>query len=88
MNRIKVYNKENKPKEMEVVSEFKLDNYSHNYIIYKELDNTHSFVAKYNGEEILDLDTNLSEEELALCNQAFKKNQYSSCRSSSKCFNF
>lgn len=30
MNRIKVYNKENKPKEMEVVSEFKLDNYSHN----------------------------------------------------------
>lgn len=57
---------------MEVISIFKLENYPFNYIVYKELDNSHYYAGKYTGDSIVDLDTNLSNEELELINDLFE----------------
>lgn len=70
---IEVYDESNQVKKMEVVTIFRLDGYDFNYIIYKEIDNSHYYIAKYVGEEIVDLDTNLSEGELKLANAVFKE---------------
>ena len=69
---IVVYDKNNKKTKMEVVTIFKIDKYEFNYIIYKELDNSKYYIAKYKGENIVDLDNNLSEEEMKFANSVFK----------------
>ena len=56
---------ENKEKiKAEVVTIFKLENYVYNYIIYKY--ENHYYIAKYIGEDIINLNTNLTENEMKL----------------------
>ena len=69
---IDIYNKDGKIEKMEAVSIFNLDGYDYNYIIYKTLDNKHYYIAKYKGEDIVNLDTNLTTEELSLANKVFE----------------
>lgn len=63
---IEIINKDNSKTKMEIVSIFKLDNYSSDYIIYKELDGSHYYIAKYKGDNIVDLDTDFSVKEMEL----------------------
>lgn len=72
MNLIDVYENDIK-KQMEVVTTFKLEGYNYNYIIYRELDKSHYYVAKYKGENIVNLNTDLSNSELILCNKVLKE---------------
>jgi len=57
---------DNGVEKMEVVLIFNLEGYKYNYIIYRTLDNEHYYIGKYIGENIVDLDTNLSENEMLL----------------------
>ena len=70
---IDVYDVHGRKQKMEVVSIFKIKDYDSNYIIYCDLGKKNYYIAKYKGEKIVDLDTNLSEEELLLCNDFFEK---------------
>ena len=70
---IEVFDDDNNKKEMEVVTIFTLDEFDYNYIIYRELDKSHYYIAKYKGENIVNLNTDLSNEELILCNKVFKE---------------
>ena len=70
---IEIIDEDGKETTYEVVSTFKLEGYSSNYILYKEIDNSHLYIAKYNGTSMSDLDTNLSEEELALARGLFEE---------------
>ena len=69
---IKIYDQNNNERTVEIVTTFKLEQYNSNYIIYKELDNSHYYIAKYNGEDIVDLDTDLSKEEISLVEKIFE----------------
>lgn len=68
MNKIYVYDNQNNRLEMEVVTIFKFANNIFNYIIYTDKDHSNYYVAKY-IYEIDELNTDLSESELALCNK-------------------
>ena len=70
---IEVFDENSNKKQMEVVTTFTLEEFDYNYIIYRELDGSHYYVAKYKGENMVDLNTNLSKEELILCNKVFKE---------------
>jgi len=59
-------------KKMEIVSIFNIENYEFNYIIYRELDKSHYFVAKYIGDEIVNLSTDLSDEEYKFAKKIFE----------------
>lgn len=48
---------------MEVVTIYNMSNSKYNYIIYKSLDNKEYYTGKYIGNDIVDLNTDLSEEE-------------------------
>ena len=48
---------------MEVVTIYNMSNSEYNYIIYKSLDNKEYYTGKYIGNDIVDLNTDLSEEE-------------------------
>lgn len=52
--------------EMEVVFTFKLEGYSYNYLIYKKKDKTKYYIAKYEGENTVKLNTDFTEKELKL----------------------
>ena len=71
-NYIDIIDEENNKKKMEIVTTFNLDGYSDNYIIYSELDKSHFYVAKYKDNKN-DLDTDLSNKELMLCNKVLKE---------------
>ena len=58
--------------EMQVVTIFKLDGYSSNYMIYSDKEKKHYYVAKFNDNNT-DLDTNLSDKEYELCDSVFKE---------------
>ena len=66
MGYIDIYDDKDTKKQMEVVSIFNFEGYDYHYIVYKELDGSRMYVAKYkdNQEE---LNTNLSKKELELC---------------------
>lgn len=72
---IDIYSKNGKKTVMELLLAFKLENYEYNYVIYRELDKSKTYVARYKGNQKLDLDTNLSKEELFLCNKLFMEVQ-------------
>ena len=55
----------------ELISTFRLEGYPSNYILYKEMEGSKYYVAKYSGEDISSLDTNLSDEEIALAKSLF-----------------
>ena len=48
---------------MEVVTIYNMSSSKYNYIIYKSLDNKEYYTGKYIGNDIVDLNTDLSEEE-------------------------
>lgn len=60
-------------KEMEIVSIFELEGYSYHYIIYSELDKSHYYIAKYMGDEIVDLSTDLSDDEMKLAKTIYEE---------------
>ena len=72
-NYIDIYDEVGNKKQMEIVSTFNLKGFSSNYIIYSEIDKSHFYIAKYEGNNMSDIDTNLSNEELVLCNKVFKE---------------
>ena len=70
---IDIYDENDNKRQMEVVTTFKLDEFDFNYIIYRELDKSHYYIAKYKGNNIVNLNTDLSNKELILCNKIFKE---------------
>lgn len=66
MDIINITDKDNNIVQMEVVSTFKLDNKEYTYLIYRELDGSKVYIAKYK-DNIEELDTNLDEFELKMC---------------------
>lgn len=71
MDYITVTKDNGKMEVMEVVTIFNKSNSKYNYIIYRTLDNSNYYTAKYMGNEIVDLDTNLDEEEIEYANGIF-----------------
>lgn len=63
---------DNNVKKMEIVSIFNIDNSSYNYIIYRELDKSHYYVAKYIGDEVANLSTDLSKEEFDIASKVLE----------------
>ena len=55
----------------ELVSTFKLDGYSKNYVVYKSVDSDKYYLAKYDESSMSLLDTNLSDEEINLVKALF-----------------
>lgn len=72
MDFVYIKDENNYEKKMEIVSVFELDGYDYKYIIYCELDKSHYYLAKYK-DNVEDLDTDLSDKELSLCNAIFKE---------------
>lgn len=72
MDYIEIIDLNNQKKKMEVVSIFELEKHSENYIIYRELDGSHYYLAKYK-DNVEDLDTNISKEEYNLCKAIFNE---------------
>lgn len=68
---IYIYDSNNNKLKMEVVLKFNIDGYKSNYIIYR--DNKDYFVAKYIGDNIVDLDTDLSETEIKFCKKMLER---------------
>ena len=66
---IEVFDEQGKMEIMEAVCTFKLKNYESNYIIYSELDKSHYYLAKYDNNDISNLNTDFNQEEF---DQAFK----------------
>ena len=62
---IEIKNKDNKLETKELVATYTLNNL-YNYLIYKDLNADNFYVARYEGEDVVDLITNLSEEEINL----------------------
>ena len=57
---------------MEVVTIFNKSDSDYNYIIYKSLDSNVYYTGKYNGDTVVDLNTDLSEEEKKYANGILK----------------
>lgn len=70
---INVLNDKNQVLTMEVVTTFKIDQFPFNYLIYKERDGSHFYIAKYSGTDVVELDTDFSKEELKLTNIIFEE---------------
>lgn len=70
---IEVYNDEGKKDIMEAVCTFKLKNYDSNYIIYCELDKSHYYLAKYDNNDIANLNTDFTNDEFDLAFNVFKE---------------
>lgn len=56
----------------EAVTVYNLEKSKYNYIIYRDLEQKDYYIAKYLGDDIADLDTNLTEEELDIGNKILK----------------
>lgn len=63
---IEITDKNNNKRKVEVITIFQLEGYESNYIIYRELDGSHDYIAKYQNNDFATLDTNLSKLELQL----------------------
>ena len=70
---IEIYDENGTVTEMEVVTIFKLDEYSFNYMIYKKPEENDYYVAKYNGNNFVNLNTDLSNKELIFSNKVLKE---------------
>ena len=66
---IDIYDKDGNIEKMEAVTIFKLEGYEFNYIIYRTLDQKHYYIAKYIGDDMVELNTDLNEEEMKLANK-------------------
>ena len=72
MDYIEITDSNNTKIKMEVVNIFKLEGYSKKYIIYKELEGSHYYLAKFQ-ENIEELDTNFSSKEYEMCQKIFNE---------------
>lgn len=72
MDYIYITDENNNKLKMELVTTFELKNFEYKYIIYKELDNSHYYLAKYK-DDLEELNTNFSEKEYEMCNLIFKE---------------
>jgi hypothetical protein len=72
MDYIYITDESNNKIKMELVTTFELKNRPFKYIIYKELDNSRYYLAKYK-DNIEELNTDFSEKEYELCNEIFKE---------------
>ena len=57
---------------MEVVTIFNRSDSNYNYIIYRSLDGDNYYTGKYIGDNLVDLDTDLSNEEIKYANGILK----------------
>lgn len=71
MDYVYIKDDNNIEKKMEIVSIFDLDGYDYKYIIYRELDKSHYYLAKF-MDDISILNTDISEDEMKLCNVVFR----------------
>lgn len=69
---ITITDKQGNKRQVELITKFTLEGYEYNYIIYRELDGSHNYIARYQGENIVNLDTNLSKLELELAKIIYK----------------
>ena len=69
---IEITDKNNQKRTVEIITIFQLEGYDYNYIIYRELDKSHNYIARYIGEALVNLDTNLSSKELELAEQVYR----------------
>lgn len=69
---IEIIDDEGNEETFELVSTFNIEGYSSNYVVYKNIDTNKLYIAKYNGMNISDLDTDLSDEEKALAMKIFE----------------
>ncbi len=68
MDIVVVSNKNGEKEKMEVVTIFDIPNYEFHYIIYRSLDGKDYYVAKYSGENVVNLITDLDSTELEYAN--------------------
>ena len=61
---IEIIDEDGREETYELVSTFNIEGYSGNYVVYKSLDTDKLYLAKYNGMNISELDTNLNKEEI------------------------
>lgn len=69
----KILNDKNETLTMEIINVFEINGYPYHYIIYTELDHSHYYLAKYTGENIVDLITEFDDAEFAMANEVFNK---------------
>ncbi len=70
---IDITDKSGRTRKVELVTTFTLPEYNeYTYIVYRELDASHNYLAKYKGEDIVNLDTNISELEFQLAKIIFQ----------------
>ena len=70
---IKVINANEERIQYEVVTIYTIKDAKHNYIIYKDEDNTHFYLAKYTGRKKVDLITALRDSEIKVANIILKE---------------
>ena len=70
MDFIEIYDENDNKKKMEVVCTFRLKGYNYNYMIYKEIDNSHYYLGKYSDDNF-NLSTDFDENELKEANKVF-----------------
>ena len=71
MDYIEIIDDKGQKKKMEVVNIFKLENRDEKYIIYRELNASHYYLAKL--KDNCELDTDISEEEYEACCTIFNE---------------
>ena len=69
---INITDKQGNTRQVELITKFTLEGYNYNYIIYRELDGSHNYIARYLREELVEFDTNLSKLELELAKIIYK----------------
>jgi len=69
---IEIYTEDGRKEIMEAVCKFKLKKYNYNYLIYCELDKSHYYLAKYNNEDLSDLNTDFEDTEFNLACEVFE----------------
>ena len=72
MDYIYVYNEKNEEEKMEVVLIYEIPNNKYHYIIYRTMDGKNYYTGKYEGEEIVDLNTDLDSNEMEFANKVLK----------------
>ena len=70
---IDIYDSNKNKLKMEVVMKFNLEGYRDNYLIYKEINEDNYFIAKYIGENMVDLDTDLTKSEIELAEKLLER---------------
>ena len=71
MDYIYIYDEFGNKRKMEIVSIFNIEDSEYSYFIYKEINNSRFYLAKYK-DDFLDVSTDISDKEYRICNTIFK----------------